>query len=241
MIRTLHIRYYEKLHVQYLEMVKSHSEMTLEGFHAKHKPFGGWADVNGYAGFVPSHTYFRGFYDAMIERHAAEIDQHMAMLPARILCIDHSHKVPNHLGKVNGEPTFGGLHTVTNKYGEVRQMTLTPTKAHDQFMPALSIIPHSLRKYGHHDVELVFTDNVHGDKAELEQVFPSLLSDVFPVQSSLPTLSISPEWEVQHLRNAYQVNSRINCLLDDLAALPETSTMTIGMECRLDNWNSEPS
>ena len=59
----------------------------------KHKPFGKWADTDGYAGFVPSYTYFRGFYDAMIEKHAAEIDQHMAMLPARIICIDHSHKV----------------------------------------------------------------------------------------------------------------------------------------------------
>jgi hypothetical protein len=93
MIRTFHIRYYEKCHIQYLEMVKLCSQFTLAGFTPKHKPFGKWADTDGYAGFVPSYTYFRGFYDAMIEKHAAEIDQHMAMLPARIICIDHSHKV----------------------------------------------------------------------------------------------------------------------------------------------------
>src|SRR6266487_4754492 len=107
------------------------------------------------------------------------------------------NQVPKHLGKVDGECTFGGLHTVTNEYGEVRAMTLTATKSHDQFMPALSMIPHSLHKYGHHDVELVFTDNVHGDKAELERVFPSLLSNVSPVpRSSLPVISIPSGWEI---------------------------------------------
>ena len=63
------------------------------GFLALHQPFGAWNDTNGYSDFVPSHTYFRGFYDMMIERHASEIDQHMAMLPARILSVDHSFKV----------------------------------------------------------------------------------------------------------------------------------------------------
>jgi hypothetical protein len=140
-------------------------------------------------------------------------------------------QVPKHLGKVNGEPTFGALHTVTNEYGEVRQMTLTPTKAHDQFMPALSVIPHSLRKYGHQDVELVFTDNVRGDKAELERVFPSLLSNVSPVpRSSLPVISIPSGWEIEHLRTAYQVNSWMNCLLDDLAHLSDNKGIVIGMD-----------
>ncbi len=55
-----------------------------------------------------------------------------------------------------------------NEYGEVRAMTLTPTKAHDQFMPALAEIPRSLKKYGYADVEVIFTDNVRADKAELE-------------------------------------------------------------------------
>jgi len=93
MIRTFHIRQYELLHVQYLEMVKTRAQFATTGILALHKPFGTWADVEGYAGFVPSPSYFRAFYDTLIETHAPEIDQHMAMLPADILSIDHSFKV----------------------------------------------------------------------------------------------------------------------------------------------------
>ena len=58
-------------------------------------------------------------------------------------------QVPKHLGKVNGEEVFGALHTSINEYVEVRTMTLTLTKGHAQFMPALMTIPHSLCDYGH--------------------------------------------------------------------------------------------
>jgi hypothetical protein len=76
-----------------LEMVKTQRSAVAAKLLALHQAFGPWADVNGYADTVPSHTYFRGFYDAFIEKHASEMDQHMAMLPARILNNDHSFKV----------------------------------------------------------------------------------------------------------------------------------------------------
>ena len=57
---------------------------------------------------------------------------------------------------------------VVKEHGECRAMTLTINKAHGQCMPALAAIPKSLWKYRYSDTELVFTDNVHGDKAELE-------------------------------------------------------------------------
>ena len=74
-------------------MVKMRAQFSATGILALHKPFRTWGDVEGYAGFVPSHRYFCAFYNTLIERHAPEIDQHMAMLPADILCIDHSFKV----------------------------------------------------------------------------------------------------------------------------------------------------
>ncbi len=96
-------------------------------------------------------------------------------------------------------------------------MTLTPTKAHDQFMPLLARIPHSLRKYGHGDVQLVFTDNVRGDKPELERVLPSLLRDVTPIpSSSLQPLTIPPAWDITILGSTYQINHRINEIMEDL-------------------------
>ncbi|GBE79022.1 hypothetical protein SCP_0202190 [Sparassis crispa] len=204
-LRTMHVRHFDRLHLQYLEMVKLCMLAVKTGLLALHEEFGAWDDPKGYAGYVPSAKYLHSFYDMHIESHAPEMDQYTAMLPACVLSIDHSHKVPKHLGKVNGEAVFGALHTVVNEYGECRAINFTPTKAHDQFMPALSLIPHSLRKYGHTDVELVFTDNVHGDKAELERVFPSLSSQVSPVPSTSQThLALPNLWTVVILSHTYQ-------------------------------------
>jgi hypothetical protein len=217
MIKTFHVRYYEQLQVQYLEMVLMCAHASATGLLALHQPFSVWGDSDGYAGFVPSHRYFRSFYDSLIEKHASEIDQHMAMLPARILCIDHSFKIVKHLGKVSGKPIFGALHTAVNEHGECRAMTLTVNKSHDQCMPALAAIPKSLQRYGHGDTELVFTDNVRGDKAELERIFPSLTQGVTPVHSgSLPVLTLPADWGIYMLETTWQVNTRLDALLDEI-------------------------
>ncbi|PBK81020.1 hypothetical protein ARMGADRAFT_1039609 [Armillaria gallica] len=78
---------------------------------------------------------------------------------------------------------------VVNKFGEVQAMTLTPTKAHDQFMPTLAEILTSLKKYGHGDMELVFTDNVHAHKPELEQ------DDAIQVSTAWDNLTLTLEQE----------------------------------------------
>jgi len=92
-VRTFHVRHYEQLHVQYLEMVLACTQSVLAGLLACHQPFSAWDDPGSYAGFVPSHSYFCTFYNNMIKRHAAEMDQHMAMISAQVLCVDHSFKV----------------------------------------------------------------------------------------------------------------------------------------------------
>ncbi|KAI0369360.1 hypothetical protein BV20DRAFT_1113655 [Pilatotrama ljubarskyi] len=231
MIRSFHIRRYEQLHVQYLEMIKTRLHLVASRFTALFTEFSDWDDLYGYAGYIPTERFFRNVYDNLIEAHAHEIDQYSAMLPATIICADHSHKVPKHLVKVEGEEVFSAMHTVVNEYGECRAMTLTPTKAHNQFMPLLARIPHSLRYFGHSDIQLVFTDNVRADKPELERVFPSLLQDVEPVpSSSLTPLKIPSSWSVVQLRTTFQVNGRMNNIMDDLAALPETSSLPLAMD-----------
>lgn len=128
---------------------------------------------------------------------------------------------------MNGVPVFGALHTVVNEFGEVHAMTLTPTKAHDQFMPALSEIANALKKYGHGDIELVYTDNVHADKPELERVFPSLLWDLSPVPTTTAPLVIPDKWKehIYILSSAYQVNNFFNIIMEDLAHLAEDATL----------------
>lgn len=92
-IWTMHIRYYEQLHIAYLETVRQRMQASASGLLPSNCPFPRWNDPSGYAGYVSSHRYFRAFYDSLIELHAAEMDQHMAMLSAEGLSHDHSFKV----------------------------------------------------------------------------------------------------------------------------------------------------
>ncbi|KAG6835287.1 hypothetical protein H0H93_003132 [Arthromyces matolae] len=108
MIRTQHLRRYEHLHIEYLEAILIRTQSAAGHFLKKFEPFGLFNNRDGYAGFTPSAAYFRNFYVRFIAAHAKEMDQHMAMLSADILQIDHSFKVINHLGKVSGETVFAG-------------------------------------------------------------------------------------------------------------------------------------
>jgi hypothetical protein len=130
---------------------------------------------------------------------------------------DCARQVVKHLGKVGGAALFTALHTAVNDYGEFRSMLFTMTKAHDQFMPNMYEIAHSLTKFGHGDVEAVFTDNVHADKEEVQRAFPSLHKGVIPVpaHNTLPPLMFPKEtWRVVHLSTALQVNLRFNIIMN---------------------------
>jgi hypothetical protein len=93
MIHTMHIHHYEKLHLQYREMICVQLKSTIMAMIGKLKPSSLSADQDGYAGFTPSAKYFWDFYVNFISSHASEIDQYTAMLSAKILAIDHSFKV----------------------------------------------------------------------------------------------------------------------------------------------------
>ncbi|KAH7920342.1 hypothetical protein BV22DRAFT_1133160 [Leucogyrophana mollusca] len=227
----MHLRYHELLHIEYLEAVRVRAASTVSGLLPPHQPFGKWNNMNGYAGYIPTHKYFRNFYDALIETYAAETDQHMFMQSAEKLSADHSFKVGKHLGKISGVPVFGALHTAVNEYGEIRAMTLTPTKAHDDCMPALVKIPDSLAKYGHNELEVVFTDSMRGDKEALHRVFPSLLKNVTPVpSSSLEPLSLPANWEIYSLSSTYQVNTRVNTIMADLQDIGPDEELHLPMD-----------
>lgn len=111
-------------------------------------------------------------------------------------------------------------------------MVLTPTKAHNQFMPLLAQIPHSLRMYGHSDTELVFTDNVRADRAELERAFPSLCQDVVPVpsKSSLELLAIPSDWSIFDLNTDFRIRACVRDIMEDLQQLPTPGSLYLGMD-----------
>ncbi|TFY73280.1 hypothetical protein EWM64_g10732 [Hericium alpestre] len=160
------------------------------------------------------------------------MNKRMAMLSAKYLTVNHSHKLSKRLVKVAGQTVFGALHMTVNEYGKICQMTLTLTKGHDQFMPSLGQMPDLLVNYGHRDIELVFTDSTHVDKAQLKHIFPALLYDVHPVpnHSSLPSLEIPQDWSTWILSSEYQIRTRITCIMDDLAKLDNMGKLQVGFD-----------
>ncbi|OBZ66476.1 hypothetical protein A0H81_13622 [Grifola frondosa] len=234
-IRSFHIRYYERLHLQYVEMVYARQNSAFAHLLPKFKAFGSFDDRDGYAGYTPSARYFRDVYVNFMASHASEMDQYTAMLPAKLLQVDHTFKIMDHIGKINGVRVFSALHTSINEYSEIRSMVMTPTKAHDQFMPALATISDSLKSYGHDPIELIFTDNVRGDKAELEHNIPSLLADVVsvPDSSSLEHLTLPLDCTIIMLSSTFQVNTRIGSILADLR-INEEFYAAVDMEWSVD-------
>ncbi|CDO73771.1 hypothetical protein BN946_scf185015.g99 [Trametes cinnabarina] len=219
-IQAHHYRRHNLLHLQYLEMLKERLDGNMSQFMAHVSPFSAFSDRQGYAGFVPTATYFRKFYDTLIESWAPQIQQHISMLSAEILSVDHSFKAMKRLARVDGVSVFPGLHSTVNEYGEIRAMALSASKAHDQYIPILSKIPESLQLFGHKATQCVFTDNVRADKNQLEHAFPSLRAGVVPVPplSDLPALEIPPTWSHVHLATPQQVNLRFNIIMNHRTA-----------------------
>ena len=142
---------------------------------------------------------------------------------------------------MNGVSVFSALHTGTNKYGEICSVAYTPTNAHNQFMPALAEISNSLKTYGHSPLQIVFTDNVHGDKPELERVFPELLAGVTPVpdSSSLEHLGLPEQGsgcDIVILSSSFQVNTQLNSIMDDISG-GEDVFVALDMEWPVDHTN----
>ncbi|KAG1737730.1 hypothetical protein EDB19DRAFT_1829328 [Suillus lakei] len=175
MLQSFHYENFNNLHLQYLELVHDRYKSCPKQFWVCKQALGSFSDQNGYARFVPSAGYLHHFYDMIIEWQSMEMKQCIAMLP------------------VGSAPLFTALHTVVNEYSEIWSMLFTMMKGHDQYMPNLHEISESLVKFGHPEVQAVFTDNVCADKNELEQVFPSLLKDVVPI---LPHIAFNMEWPV---------------------------------------------
>lgn len=105
-----------------------------------------------------------------------------------------------------------------NEFSEIRSLVLTPTKAHNQFMPALQSISSSLSTYGQSPIEFIFTDSSRHDKFELERNIPSLLRDVVPTSnpSTMAALSLPTGTSVLMLSSTYQVNICLNSILSDI-------------------------
>ncbi|BGP42409.1 hypothetical protein JCM10449v2_006414 [Rhodotorula kratochvilovae] len=192
MMRRTYRLEYDKRRIMYLQSIADKHFLPSGELkpsvvaHPTFAPFSAFDDPQGYAGYVPSAPWFSEFYVKCIESEAPAMEQRASLLSCAIGAIDHSHKIVKYICRVRGEPTFTGLLTVTNEYGEIKQCALVPTKAHDQFAPALAAINTHLKLYGNAQPTLFYTDNVRGDAGVLRHAFPSLTHNLAPPINSSP-------------------------------------------------------
>ncbi|KAF8870351.1 hypothetical protein CPB84DRAFT_1754505 [Gymnopilus junonius] len=200
-LRIQHLQKYDEIELQYLDVLAG---FKLDGWAGQtYKAFLPFDDhsPDGPFGFVPSGSWVREMYDRFIEEHHNEFNQHMALLTAEIIALDHSHKLTKQIYKVNGKEVFTALLTVTNEKGEIRSCNLVATKSHKQFELALHAILKSLHLYGHLPPGLAFTDNIQGDRQFLEESFPSLREGVVPVEKIV--IGFDSEWNVEISGNGH--------------------------------------
>ena len=233
-LRVQHLHQIDQLQIQYLELIyykRAASPWKNSIFGA----FSSFDDPAGFAGYIPSSRWFKDTFDMFVESHHPQIDQYMAMLPARICAIDHSHKITKHIILADGVSIFVGLLTVTNELGQIQVLALVATKAHAQFEYALKQMLESLKMYGNDEPWILYTDNI-SDKAFLEKYFPSLKPGITPIDkfSELPEFQIPAHDQIFNKSSVSQIETALATFQELLIEFPESENITIGFDLE---WN----
>ncbi|KAF5323995.1 hypothetical protein D9611_008386 [Ephemerocybe angulata] len=121
--------------------------------------------------------------------------------------------------------------------GEIRSLSLVPTKAQSQYELALSKIRDSLELYGHPPVQLIFTDNIT-DRAFLETSFPSLRVGVTPVEKygHLPAFTLPPGVTTLVRGEESAINVALSTILEHVPIGEDEDEVVVGFDCE---WNVE--
>ena len=119
-------------------------------------------------------------------------------------------------------------------------MAFVATKAHAQFESALVKMRESLTKYGHLQPQLVYTDNPAADKQFFEQIFPSLLVNVVPVEKypTLKQFTRPDDVDISVQSTASGIEAALAKITDDLSVDDETSKLVVGFDAE---WNVDLS
>ncbi|BGP51804.1 hypothetical protein JCM10450v2_007760 [Rhodotorula kratochvilovae] len=240
MLRRAHALEFDLLREAYLQAIAdkhflpSGELKPFMGEPPAYEPFGEFDDPAGYAAYVPSSKWLSERYIDEIEAERSSMAQRASMLSLGIGAIDHSHKIPKLIARVEGEPVFTGLLTVTNEFGEIKQCALVPTKAHDQFLPALESMNTHLSLYGHDPPSLFYTDNPRGDTAVLRQAFPSLTRNTAPASDASPHAHLPPFTSLS--LDAPVILSTLSAAHDTLGTILRESIEgeLVGLDCE---WN----
>ncbi|CAJ1964154.1 unnamed protein product [Cylindrotheca closterium] len=165
-----------------------------------------FGDKTKYNGLVPNGRYLMHVYKTFHSTIKDFLDNKVKKRGAKFVSVDASYKEPKHLCQYHGQNLFKGLITITNEIGEIRMQFHVVTDDHEQFRPSLLAFLNAVKSYGQHDLELVFTANVHADRHFYLDTFPSLLEaqgrlDIMVTDRTMP--------------NENDINKENTCTVDD--------------------------
>lgn len=96
-VRVQAMRRFDEMHLRYLWGIHYRRKNPSVRDPKTYMAFPDFSDKtpDGFHGYTPSSHLLREIYDAFIEDHEAELDQHQAMRSLDIGSLDHCHKVCN--------------------------------------------------------------------------------------------------------------------------------------------------
>lgn len=199
-----------------------------------------FGDKNHYAGMVLTGFYISSVYKLFHLTIADHFSQEVKKRGALRLQWDASFKECKHLARYHGESVFRALITATHEIGEIRIQFHVVTDGHDQMYCAVATFIATCEKYGQGTPQLLTTDKPGDDKPTFLGLLPGLRAtqeklDRFATQQAtggtgLPVCTTeSTNFKV--LRSALEINANIDCIRNQLLALPRNlQVMSIDAE-----------
>lgn len=242
LIRENHVRSYHEKMLKYLSKFQAYmndpSKKSIIDKYRKpdaEKVLSSFPSFKASGGAKPSTSYFTSVYCQHIESLRGYMDGEIMKLSGEALKADHSFKVPKHMSKINGQPIFEALYTVTNEYGEIRSQILTFDKGQDQIKNALINLRRGLETTGFEPPKVFFVDDSVQSKSFLEGIFPSLKQNVTPVlESKYRPLELPDGVDVALIQRSHIAEDAINELIQDA----ENSQIAVGFDCEW-NWDAQ--
>jgi hypothetical protein len=167
LLTEMHMLRYSRMELQYLNAIKYRQDIqaSIASYSQQSfKTFSAFGDMGQYAGFIPSMTYLRTLYTAIIDELRPSIDKQMMLIGGKFLKGDHSFKIIKKIAKIQGNSAFTAMYTVCNEFEEVRMQLLVPSKSLVHLQRPFETLRDAYKLYGFDQPEYFFTDNVRWDR-----------------------------------------------------------------------------
>ncbi|GAA6036047.1 hypothetical protein JCM8097_006586 [Rhodosporidiobolus ruineniae] len=231
LVRRAHVRRYDEIKLLYWSAILSDVQSSPSSSTTPdYPPLPPLEDF----GYSPGAKFFKARFIEYMRGLRPSVDQLTSLLPATILALDHSFKLPKHIAKVNGEPVMTTALTMTQQDGGIRALWLLPTKAQADYAPGLIGVVEANKRYGYPATKVMFTDNTRGDGPFLERLVPSLTKDIAPAIDTSPYSNLPLFETPKTILRLYTIQAVDDRLKEIQAAISPGSQAVVGLDAEWD-------